>query len=604
MFKKISSLVLSATLVGGTLAGTQLLESPKADVNNESLKINLAEYVSVAPELADRAKKNGVKFEKVDPANKEFKKELNRGNKFEQPGQDGVDYQFTDDDIPMLVLLAEFPDTALGAPEDRVPASYLNDLVFGEQYNPYEIDRFKQYEEFEGIKAPTNRTMANLYKEASYGKVTLTTYDDLTDIGWITLPKEASYYLEQSDAFVHGNVNGDARIGELLIDLLQTADEKIDFSKYAVDGEVPNIFIVHEGTGAEFSTDPAQIWSHKWNVLSAAYWGKYYETGFPAADVDQDGNVTDEEIDQFMNDITPSLVYDGVVVNNYTVEPEIGGNVAGYDESTGSYSEEFVTGPYPAQPGVFAHEFGHALGLPDFYDTDYSSRGVGQFSLMAGGSWNRYPNAPEYSGNSPAHFDPFSKVFLGWVDPIEVTPEDGVQEITLKPINESPDVVKMAVPGSNGTEYFLIENVQQQGFNEGFNRMGEDASGLVIWHVDENVIKQADPANKPNNVENWKNKRFQQNQEEIIEGAAITHYGLSVLQADGKYDLEKDNNSGEADDFFKTGDKITPNSKNVHTGSYYFWKGFNSTPADSGIHVTDIVENEDGSITANFYYDN
>ncbi|WLR55821.1 hypothetical protein LC048_02100 [Mesobacillus subterraneus] len=39
-----------------------------------------------------------------------------------------------------------------------------------------------------------------------------------------------------------------------------------------------------------------------------------------------------------------------------------------------------------------------------------------------------------------------------------------------------------------------------------------------------------------------------------------------------------------------------------HTGSYYFWKGYGATPADSGIHVTDIKENEDGSITAKFFY--
>ncbi len=39
--------------------------------------------------------------------------------------------------------------------------------------------------------------------------------------------------------------------------------------------------------------------------------------------------------------------------------------------------------------GVFAHEMGHAaFGLPDLYDTDNSSEGLGNWSLMAGGSWN------------------------------------------------------------------------------------------------------------------------------------------------------------------------------------------------------------------------
>ena len=138
----------------------------------------------------------------------------------------------------------------------------------------------------------------------------------------------------------------------------------------------------------------------------------------------------------------------------------------------------------------------------------------------------------------------------------------------------------------------------------GLNRQGEDSHGLMTWHVDENIIELYQSAGfRPNNVDNWMNKRFQSNQSQVAsDGTVVTHYGLSVLQADGKYDLEKNLNRGDSGDFFKTGDTLTPNSSNVHTGSYYFWKDNGSTPADSGIHVTDIVENEDGSITAKFYY--
>jgi immune inhibitor A len=162
----------------------------------------------------------------------------------------------------------------------------------------------------------------------------------------------------------------------------------------------------------------------------------------------------------------------------------------------------------------------------------------------------------------------------------------------------------MEVPGSNGTEYFLFENVQQDGFNKGLVRQGEDSHGLLAWHVDENILNLYQTAGfRPNNVENWMNKRFQYNQSQTAsDGTVVTHYGLSVLQADGLYDLEKNINRGDAGDFFKTGAKITPISSNVHSGSYYFWKGYSATPADSGIHVTDIKENTDGSISAKFYY--
>lgn len=599
MFKKLSSVALSAALVGSLAVASAASPAGPEPVNVKASKnfdLSLAHFVGASPELAQKAKELGVDISKADPAEK-----LNNGSKFQQAGDNHVAYNDANGDIPMLVILAKFKegDEPKGDVPGQVPAHFFEDLIFGDEYNPYVLDEFKQYAEYNGIPAPTNKTMQNAYKESSYGKVNLVRLED-TDYAWVELPKGASYYLNQDGGYY--NDNGDAHIGELVVDLLKTADPDIDFSKYAVDGEVPNIFIIHEGTGAEFSRDPAQIWSHKWNALSALYYGKYYETG-KTPDV-LAGMSQSEWINKV---VAEDLTYDGVIVNNYNVQPEIGGNVAGFNLATGGYDEASKTGPFPAQAGVYSHEFGHALGLPDFYDTAYTSEGVGNYSMMAGGSWMRYPNAPAYSGNSPTHFDPFSKIFLGWADPIDVTPADGVQEITLPSIDKATDsngIVKMEVPGSNGTEYFLFENVQQSGFNQGLIRQGEDAHGLVAWHVDENIINLYQTAGfRPNNVENWMNKRFQYNQTQTAsDGTVVTHYGLSVLQADGNYDLEKYVNRGDAGDFFQTGDKLTPVSGNVHTGSYYFWKGNGSTPADSGIHVTDIVENGDGSLTAKFYY--
>jgi immune inhibitor A len=602
MFKKLSTVVLSATLLG-SLAFTSAASQPEPlNVKvQKDFDLSLAHYVGAAPELAEKAKDLGVDISKADPAEK-----LNNGSKFQQAGDNHVAYQDALDDVPMLVILAKFKegDEPVGDPEGQVPAKYFKDLIFGTEYNPYELEQFKQYD---GPDVPKDRTMQNAYKESSYGKVNLVRKEN-TDYVWVELPKGASYYLDQKGTFAengtykYSNANGYAHMGEFVRDLLKAADAQVDFSAYAEEGEVPNIFIVHEGTGAEFSRDPAQIWSHKWNLFSALYYGKYYETGKPAPQYEgiSYGVWADRTIEE-------DMTYDGVIVDNYNVQPEIGGNVAGYNLATGGYDEASKTGPFPAQAGVYAHEFGHALGLPDFYDTAYTSEGVGNYSLMAGGSWMRYPNAPAYSGNSPTHFDPFSKVFLGWADPIDVTPESGVQEITLPSIDKATSengIVKMEVPASNGTEYFLFENVQQSGFNQGLIRQGEDSHGLVAWHVDENIINLYQTAGfRPNNVENWMNKRFQYNQSQTAsDGTVVTHYGLSVLQADGNYDLEKYVNRGDSGDFFQTGDKLTPNSGNVHTGSYYFWKGNSATPADSGIHVTDIVENEDGSVTATFYY--
>jgi immune inhibitor A len=603
LLKVLSKTGLVMALVGGiAFAGVQSSEVPSKA--NSTYDLDLAHFVGAAPELAESAKKLGIDISKVDPAEK-----IANGSKFQQPGNNHVAYKAATGDVPVLVILAKYKDgdEPVGDMPGQVPAHYYEDLIFGEEYNPYELEQFKQYATYNGVEVPTNATMQNAYKESSNGKINLVRKEN-TEFVWVELPKGASYYLDQegkyaeNGKYVLGNVNGDAHTGEFIRDLLKAADGQVDFSKYAENGEVPNIFVIHEGTGAEFSSDPAQFWSHKWSLLSALYYGKYYETGKPA-----DVHAGMSQGAWINKTVAEDMTYDGVVVNNYNIQPGIGGNVAGFNAATGGYDETLKSGPFPAQTGVYAHEFGHALGLPDFYDTVYTSEGVGNYSMMAGGSWMRYPNNAAYSGNSPTHFDPFSKIFLGWANPIEVTPEDGVQEITLPAINNSNSdngIVKMEVPGSNGTEYFLFENVQQDGFNKGLSRQGEDSHGLMAWHVDENIINLYQTAGfRPNNVENWMNKRFQFNQSQTASnGTVVTHYGLSVLQADGKYDLEKNKNRGDSGDFFKTGSKLTPNSSNVHTGSYYFWKGYGATPADSGIHVTDIKENPDGSLTAKFFY--
>ncbi|WP_160725942.1 M6 family metalloprotease domain-containing protein [Bacillus sp. USDA818B3_A] len=613
MWKVLSKSAFTLALAGSVaFSGVPTSgSSVKAAAPLSTYELSLAHYVSASPELQAKAKELGKDLSKVDPAEKTANQQ---GEKFQQAGDNHVTNQPATGDVPVLVILAKFKegDEPKGDVPGQVPPKYFEDLIFGDHYDPYQLDEFKQYAQYNGQKAPTDSTMQNIYKESSYGKVKLVKKDN-TDLVWVELPKGASYYLDQEGTYaeggkyLNGNVNGDAHNGELVTDVFKAADSVVDFSKYAVKGQVPNVFIVHEGTGAEFSADPAQIWSHKWSALSALYYGKYYETSFYAPDVNKDGKVSSSEMSTWQAQFIKDHTLDGVLVNNYNIQPEIGGNVAGFNEATGGYDEASKTGPFPGQAGVFAHEFGHALGLPDFYDTVYTSEGVGNYSMMAGGSWMRYPDAAAYSGNSPVHFDPYSKTFLGWATPKEVKPTDGVQTITLPPVNAATaedGIVKMEVPGSNGTEYFLFENVQQQGFNKGLIREGADAHGLVAWHVDENILSLYQTASfRPNNVENWMNKRFQFNQSQTAaNGSVVTHYGLSVLQADGKYDLEKNLNRGDAADFFKTGSKITPVSGNVHTGSYYFWKGYSSTPADSGIHVTDIKENNDGSITAKFYY--
>ncbi|MCK4443537.1 MAG: M6 family metalloprotease domain-containing protein, partial [Thermoplasmata archaeon] len=124
--------------------------------------------------------------------------------------------------------------------------------------------------------------------------------------------------------------------------------------------------------------------------------------------------------------------------------------------------------------GVFAHEFGHDLGLPDLYDTDGSSDGVGDWDVMGGGSWLGWPQ-----GSQPSLPGAFSKVKLGWVDPIIV--EVPMIDQSIPSVWDNPIIYKLPIGDSDG-EYFLVENRQQLGYDSLV-----PGSGLLIWHVDENV---------------------------------------------------------------------------------------------------------------------
>ena len=81
--------------------------------------------------------------------------------------------------------------------------------------------------------------------------------------------------------------------------------------------------------------------------------------------------------------------------------------------------------------------------------------------------------------------------YLGFVTPTVVTTL--TTGITIPPSETSGPgaIYKVVQSGSNGKEYWLFENRQQLGFDAGFARMGPDAHGLCIYHVDENVLARS-----------------------------------------------------------------------------------------------------------------
>jgi M6 family metalloprotease-like protein len=168
--------------------------------------------------------------------------------------------------------------------------------------------------------------------------------------------------------------------------------------------------------------------------------------------------------------------------------------------------------------GTYCHEFGHTLGLPDLYDP--AAAGLGVYSLM--GLGNYLPlGSSEPIGSRPGSLDPWCRQFLGFEKPLVVT---GPGAYTLPPLSQGGTSLKLWRDGRPGTEYFLVENRDQQGPDRDL-----PGSGVLIYHVDDTKIDNlSGPAN----------------------------YRVRVVQADGLSQLESPSSSclggycGDAGDYF------------------------------------------------------
>ena len=457
--------------------------------------------------------------------------------------------------LKAVVILVKFQDDPPGGPAVRFSPGVWDSMLFGDFYFRGEPD------------TTTGRTLSRYLREISYGNVDIMTHNPPSTVAWVTAPNNYSYYCEADDIHVNGFGPYPRNVQRLVMDAVLAADPYVDFSQYAVDGVVQNLFIVHAGSGAEWSGGPALIWSHTWAV------------GVP---------------DGWDND-TPPLFVDGVQVFGYSMEPEAGGDLLG--------EAGLPMTPMLPTVGVYAHEFGHVLGLPDEYDYGYESQGTGRVSLMGGGGWNRSPNVYPYcAGNSPAHLSALGTAALGFVTPIEVAAT--AFGITIPPIEITPSgaMYKVVYPGTGGKEYWLLENRQQIGFDEGFSRMTSKAHGLCIYHVDENVFERVGWL--PNEAECVREQVYVGYPRSCDCGTLEPNwnngekwYGISVEQADGLYQLELGTSAGSWQDFYssETGANTFNATSNPNSSSYYTHYDCAGIPAllnivETGRNITlDIV---------------
>ena len=108
--------------------------------------------------------------------------------------------------------------------------------------------------------------------------------------------------------------------------------------------------------------------------------------------------------------------------------------------------QNYIVQPENSGVGVFAHEYGHDLGLPDLYDTSNAGNSdIDFWDLMSSGSHS----GPIFQ-SMPTHMGIWDKWVLGWVDPLEINPGDGTKTVKVgqasRPANGTEDGVKINLP--------------------------------------------------------------------------------------------------------------------------------------------------------------
>jgi immune inhibitor A len=362
MLKKEGKIKKNATAAEAQ-KGLQKFLKAKADSAEKNPGELQDEVAETKTKLKKEMKKNGLTHGK---GNKLGHAKKNKPDSVEEEAYDGE--KRTDE---VLVLLVDYPDKPHNTmTEDETDMYYEGEDAYSREH--YQ-DMLFGTGGWTGPDGKTYVSMKQYYEQQSGGSYSV----DGDVAGWYTASKPAAAYGGNDPQPDGSDVNARGLIKEALAQAAADPNVNLEdydkWDRYDLDGDgnylepdglVDHLMVIHSGVGEEAgggSLGSDAIWSHRWNLG-----GIFPIAGSPTPKVDYWGAGT-------------MYAYD------YTIEPEDGA------------------------VGVMAHEFGHDLGLPDEYDTQYSGAGeaVSYWSIMASGSW-----AGDIPGAQPTGFSPYAKEML------------------------------------------------------------------------------------------------------------------------------------------------------------------------------------------------
>jgi M6 family metalloprotease-like protein len=389
------------------------------------------------------------------------------------------------------------------------------------------------------------KTCYNYYKDMSYSAMTCTGKVQ----AWGSCGNTKATYANSTNPYgAYYDMFPGSACG-FIVHVLQAIDAAVDFSDplFDVDGDnyVDVLWVIHSGKGAEETTSINDIWSHSSNLSSWSSYGSAYATN------DKRNNKT-------------------IYIDKYIIMPEVS-NYSGYGNNK-------MIGR-----GVFCHEFGHALGLPDLYDTgtsSYAGEGLGQWACMASGSWG----GDGSHAATPTSLCVWSKKYLGWISPKNIT-QNGKFTFNWSLADSHSSSVRMAKLGSSSaTQYWLAENRNQSALGY-YSGIAWDqymlGSGLLVYHINEDTINKYLATNKVNansTINSTRNRCYGV----ALEETDMTSAGYSSEMWSGT-------NRGDAADAWNSGTQANFDS----TGTAYpcsFFNGTSSTASggNSGIAIRKI----------------
>jgi immune inhibitor A len=355
MLKKNGTIAPNASPAAAEQALQKYLKNKAAGASKETGELHKHEK-ALNHSLKDKLANNGLTSGK---GNKLGQAKRNTVNSVSVENWDGG--QRSDNVLVLLIEYPDFPASKITADEtdmfyDEYLKKHYEDMIFGN----------------DGYKGPNGEKLVSVkqyYEQQSGGSYTI----NGEVAGWYTASQPAAFYGGNNAS----DNDKDARglVKEALAAV--AADDKVDLGKYdqedrydldgdgnyrEADGLIDHLMVVHSSVGEEAgggSLGADAIWSHRWNL----------------------------------NGVT-------TLPGTTATVPYWGGKMAAYD---------YTIEPADGAAGVFAHEYGHDLGLPDEYDTIYSGAGeaVAYWSIMSAGSW-----AGAVPGTEPTGFSPWAKEFL------------------------------------------------------------------------------------------------------------------------------------------------------------------------------------------------